>query len=108
MADGYANNKGKEVSSKTGRNLGVNGPTSMGFDMAKVECYNCHMKGHFARECRSPKDTRRPAVAEPQRRSIHVETLTSNDLVSQCDATGSHDWSYQAEEEPTNFALMAF
>nr|GEX45115.1 hypothetical protein [Tanacetum cinerariifolium] len=70
---------------KTGRNLGVNGPTSMGFDMAKVECYNCHRKGHFVRECRSPKDTRRPTVAEPQRRS-----------------------SYQAEEEPTNFALMAF
>nr|GFD12867.1 hypothetical protein [Tanacetum cinerariifolium] len=59
-------------------------------------------------ECRSPKDTRRPAVAEPQRRSIPVETLTSNALVSQCDATGSYDWSYRAEEEPTNFALMAF
>nr|GFB38529.1 hypothetical protein [Tanacetum cinerariifolium] len=29
---------------KTGRNLGVNGPTSMGFDMEKVECYNCHKK----------------------------------------------------------------
>nr|GFA99351.1 ribonuclease H-like domain-containing protein [Tanacetum cinerariifolium] len=63
----------------------VNGPTSMGFDMAKVECYNFHRKGHFARECRSPKDTRRLAVAEPQRRS-----------------------SYQDDEEPTNFALMAF
>nr|GFB49061.1 hypothetical protein [Tanacetum cinerariifolium] len=25
----------------------VNGPTSMGFDMAKVECYNCHRKGHL-------------------------------------------------------------
>nr|GFC10484.1 ribonuclease H-like domain-containing protein [Tanacetum cinerariifolium] len=36
---------------KTGRNLGVNGPTSIGFDMAKVECYNCHRKDHFAREC---------------------------------------------------------
>nr|GEY05721.1 putative ribonuclease H-like domain-containing protein [Tanacetum cinerariifolium] len=36
----------------TGRNLGVNGPTSMGFDISKVECYNCHRKGHFARECR--------------------------------------------------------
>nr|GFA34377.1 hypothetical protein [Tanacetum cinerariifolium] len=36
----------------TGRNLGANGPTSMAFDMAKVECYNCHRKGHFARECR--------------------------------------------------------
>nr|GFB93378.1 hypothetical protein [Tanacetum cinerariifolium] len=43
---------------KTGRNLGANGPTSMGFDMSKVECYNCHKKGHFARECRSPKDSR--------------------------------------------------
>nr|GFB18720.1 hypothetical protein [Tanacetum cinerariifolium] len=51
---------------KTGINLGVNGPTPMGFDMEKVECYNYHRKGHFARECRSPKDSRRTAVAEPQ------------------------------------------
>nr|GEV82720.1 hypothetical protein [Tanacetum cinerariifolium] len=88
-------------------NLGVNGLTSMCFDMAKVECYNCHRKGHFARKCRSSKDSRRTAVAETQRRSVLVETSTSNALVSQCDGTGSYDWSYQAEEEPTNFALMA-
>nr|GFC66253.1 hypothetical protein [Tanacetum cinerariifolium] len=93
---------------KTGRNLGANGPTSMGFDMFKMECYNCHRKGHFARECRSPKDPRRPVAAEPQRRTVPVETSTSNALVSQCDGTGSYDWSYQAEEEPANFALMAF
>nr|GEU59824.1 hypothetical protein [Tanacetum cinerariifolium] len=37
---------------RTERNLGANGPTSMGFDMSKVECYNYHRKGHFARECR--------------------------------------------------------
>nr|GEZ11065.1 hypothetical protein [Tanacetum cinerariifolium] len=67
---------------KTGRNLGVNGPTSMGFDMAKVECYNCHRKGHFSRECRTPKDSRRTVVAEPQRRNVPVETSTSNALVS--------------------------
>nr|GFB73195.1 hypothetical protein [Tanacetum cinerariifolium] len=65
-------------------------------------------KGHFARECRSPKDSRRIAGAEPQRRSVAVETSTSNALVSQCNATGSYNWSYQDEEEPTNFALMAF
>nr|GEV51669.1 ribonuclease H-like domain-containing protein [Tanacetum cinerariifolium] len=93
---------------KTRRNLGVNGPTSMGFDMAKVECYNCHRKGHFAKECRSPKDSKRTAVAEPQRRSVPVETSTFNALASQCDGTGSYDWSYQAEKEPTNFALMSF
>nr|GFD17021.1 hypothetical protein [Tanacetum cinerariifolium] len=67
---------------RIGRNLGENGTTSMGFDMSKVECYNCHRKGHFARERRSPKDTRRNVAAEPQRRSVPVETFTSNALVS--------------------------
>nr|GEW53744.1 ribonuclease H-like domain-containing protein [Tanacetum cinerariifolium] len=58
-------------SPQTGRNLGANGPTSIGFDMSKVECYNCHRKRHFAREC-------------------------------------SYDCSFQADDEPTNYALMAF
>nr|GEY76996.1 ribonuclease H-like domain-containing protein [Tanacetum cinerariifolium] len=40
------------------------------------------MKGHFARECRSPKDTRRNGAVEPQRRNVPVETYTSNALVS--------------------------
>nr|GEX59561.1 hypothetical protein [Tanacetum cinerariifolium] len=39
---------------KTGRNLGANGTASMGFDMSEVECYNCHRKGHFTRECTGP------------------------------------------------------
>nr|GEY74098.1 hypothetical protein [Tanacetum cinerariifolium] len=70
---------------KTGRNLGANGPTSMGFDMSKVECYNCNRNGHFAWECRSPKDFRRTGVVELQRRTVPVETSTSNALFSQCD-----------------------
>nr|GFA23684.1 hypothetical protein [Tanacetum cinerariifolium] len=60
----------EEIEKRTGRNLRENGPTSMGFDMSKVECYNCHGKGHFVRECRSLKDTRRNVVAEPQRRNV--------------------------------------
>ncbi|GKE84388.1 ribonuclease H-like domain-containing protein, partial [Tanacetum coccineum] len=61
------------------------------FDKSKVECFNCHKKGHFARECRT----------------VPVETTTSNALVSQCDGFG-YDWSDQAEEGPTNFALIAY
>nr|GEW97369.1 hypothetical protein [Tanacetum cinerariifolium] len=34
----------------TGRNLGANETTSIGFDMSKVKCYNGHRRGHFARE----------------------------------------------------------
>ncbi|GJX53082.1 hypothetical protein Tco_0281451, partial [Tanacetum coccineum] len=44
---------------------------------------------------------------EPARRIVPVETTTSNALVSQCDGFG-YDWSDQAEELPTNFALMAY
>nr|GEW60000.1 putative ribonuclease H-like domain-containing protein [Tanacetum cinerariifolium] len=66
------------------------------------------MRGHFARECKSPKDTRRNVLIETQRRIVPVETSTSNALVSQCDGVGSYDWIFQAEEEPTNYALMAF
>nr|GFA15235.1 ribonuclease H-like domain-containing protein [Tanacetum cinerariifolium] len=62
---------------KTDKNLRDNGPTSMGFDMSKVECYNCHRKGHFARKCRSPKDSRRNGTAKPQRRTVPVKTSTS-------------------------------
>nr|GEU89990.1 hypothetical protein [Tanacetum cinerariifolium] len=90
---------------RTGRNLGANGTTSIGFDMSKVECYNYHRRGHFARKYRSPKDTRNK---DTQRRNVLVETSTSNALVLQCDGVGSYDWSFQADEEPTNYALMAF
>nr|GEU42892.1 ribonuclease H-like domain-containing protein [Tanacetum cinerariifolium] len=76
--------------------------------MLTVECYNCHKKGHFERKCRSPKDTRKNDAAEPQRRNVPVETSTSIALVSQCDGVSSYDWSFQADEEPTNYALMAF
>ncbi|GJW35093.1 ribonuclease H-like domain-containing protein [Tanacetum coccineum] len=36
----------------TGRKLTINGNETIGFDKSKVECYNCHKRGHFARECR--------------------------------------------------------
>nr|GEV05963.1 hypothetical protein [Tanacetum cinerariifolium] len=46
-------------------------------------------KGHFTRECRSPKDTRRNGAAEPQRKNVPVETSTSNALVLQYDGLES-------------------
>nr|GEX17841.1 hypothetical protein [Tanacetum cinerariifolium] len=90
------------------KNLEANRHASMGFNMFKVECYNCHKKGHFARDFSSPKDTRRNGEIEAQRRNVPVDNSTSNDLVSQCDGVGKYDWSFQAEEDPTNYALMAF
>nr|GEV36820.1 hypothetical protein [Tanacetum cinerariifolium] len=47
----------------------------------KVECFICHKRGHFARECRAPKnhDSRN---REPIRRTVPVEATNSNALVS--------------------------
>ncbi|GKA12383.1 putative ribonuclease H-like domain-containing protein [Tanacetum coccineum] len=89
----------------TRKKLTVNGNKTIGFDKSKVECYNCHKRGHFARECRVLRNQDNKNK-ESSRRSVPMETSTSTALVS-CDGLGGYDWSDQAEEGP-NYALMAF
>ncbi|GJS57663.1 ribonuclease H-like domain-containing protein [Tanacetum coccineum] len=89
----------------TGRKLIVNGNETISFYKYKVECYICHKRGHFARECRALRNQDNKNK-ESSRRSVLVETSTSITLVS-CDGLGGYDWSDQAEEGP-NYALMAY
>ncbi|GKB82525.1 ribonuclease H-like domain-containing protein [Tanacetum coccineum] len=49
----------KKFYKKTGRKLQFDAKEPVGFDKTKVECYNCHKTGHFARECRSKEENRR-------------------------------------------------
>ncbi|GJR15381.1 ribonuclease H-like domain-containing protein [Tanacetum coccineum] len=86
----------------TGRKFTVNGNEIISFDKSKVECYNCHKRGHFAWECRALRNQDNK-IKESSKRSVPV---TSTALVS-CDGLGGYDWSDQAEEGP-NYALMAF
>nr|GEV56932.1 hypothetical protein [Tanacetum cinerariifolium] len=90
---------------RIGKNLDINGQ-KIGFDKSKVECFNCHKNGHFARECRAPKNQENRG-REYGRKTVLVENLTENALIAQ-DRIRGYDWSYKAEEEhPTTFALMA-
>ncbi|GKD76965.1 putative ribonuclease H-like domain-containing protein, partial [Tanacetum coccineum] len=88
---------------KTGRKINANGSKTIGFNKSKVECYNCHKKGHFARKCRALRENRN---IDPVRRNVTVETTETKALVAQ-DGLG-YDWSDQAKEGPINFALMAY
>nr|GEW53045.1 hypothetical protein [Tanacetum cinerariifolium] len=90
---------------KTRRKLTVNRNETLRFDMSKVECYNCHKRRHFSKECRAPR-TQDNKHKESTRRSVPVETPASIALVS-CDGLGGYGWSDKAEEGP-NYALMTY
>nr|GEU84166.1 putative ribonuclease H-like domain-containing protein [Tanacetum cinerariifolium] len=78
---------------KTGRKLSLNGNETLCFDMSKVECYNCHKRGHFARECRALRNQENKHK-ESTKRSVPIEILASTALVS-CNGLGGYDWSDQ-------------
>ncbi|GJR40573.1 retrovirus-related pol polyprotein from transposon TNT 1-94 [Tanacetum coccineum] len=78
----------RRFSKNTRRKLTVNGNKTIGFDMSKVECHNCHKRGHFVRECRAPRNQDN-MNKEVSRRSMPVETTTSTTLVS-CDGLGGY------------------
>ncbi|GKG20813.1 hypothetical protein Tco_0380614, partial [Tanacetum coccineum] len=81
----------KRFLKKTGRNLNFNGKETVGFDKTKVEYYNFHMRGHFARECKAPRNQRNRNRDAP-RRVVPVET-PANALVVQ-DGIGGYDWIF--------------
>nr|GEX86179.1 hypothetical protein [Tanacetum cinerariifolium] len=83
----------------------------------QVECFNCHRRGHFAKECRAPRNQGNKNEDATYRnndnnkRIVPVESsdalvIQDNALVVQ-DGLG-YDWSYTAQEESTEFNLMAY
>ncbi|GJV43455.1 putative ribonuclease H-like domain-containing protein [Tanacetum coccineum] len=86
----------KKFYKKTDRKLQFDAKEPVGFDKTKVECYNCHKTGHFAKECKTKGN----------------QDSSCKDLFSlghtAFDGAG-FDWIFMADEEvPTNLALMAF
>ncbi|GJW45983.1 hypothetical protein Tco_0077629 [Tanacetum coccineum] len=64
------------------------------------------MRSYFFRESRAPRNQGNRNEDAP-RRNAPVDTSTTNALVVQ-DGIGGYDWSFQVEEDITNFALMAY
>nr|GFA37487.1 ribonuclease H-like domain-containing protein [Tanacetum cinerariifolium] len=103
----------KKFYKRTGRKLHLDTKDPVGFDKTKVEGFNCHKIGHFARDCRAKgnQDSRRRDAGyngnkarDNSRRPAHHDdskalvTMGGEDI----------DWSGHVEEDTKNYAMIAY
>ncbi|GJU95766.1 ribonuclease H-like domain-containing protein [Tanacetum coccineum] len=98
----------KKFYKKTGRKLQFDAKEPVGFDKTKVECYNCHKTGHFARECRikgNQDNRRRDAWNSRNKDGSRTGKKEDSKALVTIDGEGV-DWTNHSEEDE-DYALMA-
>nr|GFA66982.1 hypothetical protein [Tanacetum cinerariifolium] len=85
----------------------------VGFDKTKVECFNCHKIGHFARDYRAKgsQDSRRKDVGYNgnKTRNNGRRPAYQDDSKALVTIDGEDiDWFGHVEEDAQNYAMMAY
>ncbi|GKE23545.1 ribonuclease H-like domain-containing protein [Tanacetum coccineum] len=73
-----------------GRNADFKEKRPVSLDKSKIECYNCHSKGHFARDCRSRRNQGKRSYGDNGRSNTPTNESSSQALMAQ-DGLGGYD-----------------
>ncbi|GJS44806.1 putative ribonuclease H-like domain-containing protein [Tanacetum coccineum] len=87
--------RSKRYFQRIGKKIFINANDIVGYDKSKVECFNCHKMGYFARECRAPTNIDGQFRYQDNTRKLGNNKDTSSKAMLAIDGVG-FDWSDMA------------